>query len=86
MKPWKTLNTASAFTVAAGAKFDELRQTNGIVHQTLGAGGSAEDCCVNLADHNDALIKRVMQSERYRTSKDHARRWQDADLYAHQIT
>lgn len=55
--------SASAFTVAAGSKFDELRQTNAIVHQTLGAGGSAEDCCVNLANHNDALIKRVMQSE-----------------------
>ena len=59
----ETTTDAKALPSSSGSKFDELRQTNAIVHQTLRAGGSVEDCCVNLANHNDALIKRVMQSE-----------------------
>jgi len=63
----KTPNQSTAsdsdLSMLVGSKFDKLRQTNAIVHQTLGSGGSAEDCCVNLANHNDALIEQLMRAE-----------------------
>lgn len=46
------------------ATFDHLRLHNPIVAQIMRAGGTAEDCVVALAAHNDRLMDRLMALER----------------------
>lgn len=43
--------------------FDQLIRKNQIVARIMLAGGTAEDCAVSLAAHNDRLVHRLMALE-----------------------
>ena len=47
----------------SGSTFQHLRLHNPIVAHIMRAGGTAEDCAVALAEHNDRLIARLMTLE-----------------------
>ena len=46
-----------------GSTFEHLRLNNPIVAQIMRRGGTAEDCAVALAVHNDRLVDRLMTLE-----------------------
>jgi hypothetical protein len=48
---------------ATGSAFQHLRLHNPIVAHIMRAGGTAEDCAVALAVHNDRLVDRLMTLE-----------------------
>ena len=59
-----TENAAPGGTCAADCStFQHLRLHNPIVAYIMRAGGTAEDCAVALAEHNDRLIARLMTLE-----------------------
>ena len=50
-------------SAAAGSTFQHLLLNNPIVAHIMRAGGTAEDCAVALAAHNDRLVDRLMTLE-----------------------
>lgn len=48
---------------ATGSTFQHLRLHNPIVAHIMRAGGTAEDCAVAIAAHNDRLVDRLMTLE-----------------------
>jgi hypothetical protein len=53
----------SGYAGPAGSTFQHLRLHNPIVAHIMRAGGTAEDCAVALAVHNDRLVDRLMTLE-----------------------
>ena len=59
-----TENAAAGVTGEADCStFQHLRLHNPIVTHIMRAGGTAEDCAVALAAHNDRLVDRLMTLE-----------------------